>query len=49
MYFGDLDDPNSQVAQLRKSSRAFRLMEDLGSEPKVIYLTEGEWYGARKD
>jgi Fe-S-cluster-containing dehydrogenase component len=49
MYFGDLDDPNSQVAQLRKSPRAFRLLEDLGSEPKVIYLTEGEWYGAHKD
>jgi molybdopterin-containing oxidoreductase family iron-sulfur binding subunit len=48
MYFGDLDDSNSTVAQLAKSSRAFRLLEDLGTEPKVIYLTEGEWYGVRK-
>jgi len=48
MYFGDLDDPQSKVRQLSKSSRAFKLLEDLGTEPKVIYLTEGDWYGARK-
>ena len=42
MYFGDLDDPNSKVSQLALSPRAFRLMEDLGTEPKVIYLSEGE-------
>jgi hypothetical protein len=34
---------------MAKSSRAFRMLEDLGTEPKVIYLTEGEWYGVRKD
>jgi molybdopterin-containing oxidoreductase family iron-sulfur binding subunit len=48
MYFGDIDDPSSRVAQLARSSRAFKLLEDLGTEPKVIYLTEGEWYGVRK-
>lgn len=48
MYFGDLDDPESKVRKLSKSARAFKLLEDLGTEPKVIYLTEGEWYGARK-
>jgi Fe-S-cluster-containing dehydrogenase component len=47
MYFGDLNDPQSRVAQLERSSRAFRLLEDLGSEPKVIYLREGDWHGAR--
>ncbi|MBI1909478.1 MAG: 4Fe-4S dicluster domain-containing protein [Deltaproteobacteria bacterium] len=41
MFFGDLDDPKSEVSQLVRSRRAFRLMEDLGTEPKVIYLTEG--------
>jgi len=41
MYFGDLDDPNSEVFQLARSPRAFRLMEDLGTEPKVFYLSEG--------
>ena len=46
MYFGDLDDPTSTVSKLSKSSRAFRLLEELGTEPKVIYLTEGEWHGS---
>ena len=40
-YFGDLDDPESTVAQYEKSPRAFRLLEDVGTHPKVIYLTEG--------
>lgn len=40
-YFGDLDDPNSTVSLLATSPRAFRLMEDLGTHPKVIYLKEG--------
>ncbi len=43
--FGDLGDPNSTVSQLAKSSRAFKLLEELGTEPHVIYLTEGEWHG----
>jgi molybdopterin-containing oxidoreductase family iron-sulfur binding subunit len=42
--FGDLDDPNSRVAGLVKSPRAFRIQEELGTEPKVYYLREGEWY-----
>lgn len=42
--FGDLDDPASGVSQLSKSSRAFRLQEELGTEPKVYYLLEGEWH-----
>ncbi|MEW6455494.1 MAG: 4Fe-4S dicluster domain-containing protein [Acidobacteriota bacterium] len=40
MYFGDLDDPLSEVAILSRSERAFRLLEELGTEPKVIYLKE---------
>lgn len=40
--FGDLDDPESTVARLSKSPRAFRLLEDLGTKPKVFYLTETE-------
>ncbi len=42
MFFGDLDDPRSEVAQLARSPRSFRLLEDLGTEPKVFYLREGE-------
>ena len=45
MVFGDLDDPTTEVAKLSKSSRAFRVNEDLGTHPKVFYLTEGEWHG----
>jgi molybdopterin-containing oxidoreductase family iron-sulfur binding subunit len=42
IFFGDLDDPGSEVAVLSRSSRALKLLEDLGTEPKVIYLKEGE-------
>ncbi|MEK7732433.1 MAG: 4Fe-4S dicluster domain-containing protein, partial [Planctomycetota bacterium] len=40
-FFGDLDDPNSTVSLLAKSSRAFRLLEEVGTHPKVVYLREG--------
>ena len=43
MYFGDLRDPDTVVHKLAAGSRAFRLLEELGTEPKVIYLKEGEW------
>jgi molybdopterin-containing oxidoreductase family iron-sulfur binding subunit len=42
MVFGDLDDPQSDVALLAANPRAFRWMEELGTKPKVIYLREGE-------
>lgn len=45
MYFGDLDDPESTVSTLARTNRAFRLLEELGTKPKVIYLAEGEWSG----
>jgi len=41
MYFGDLDDSFSTVSKLSRERRAFRLLEDLGTEPKVYYLSEG--------
>jgi molybdopterin-containing oxidoreductase family iron-sulfur binding subunit len=40
-YFGDLDDPNSLVHELSRSPRAFRLLEEMGTEPKVYYLKQG--------
>jgi molybdopterin-containing oxidoreductase family iron-sulfur binding subunit len=43
--FGDLADSASDVAQLARSPRAFKLHEELGTKPKVIYLTEGEGGG----
>ncbi|MDO8532220.1 MAG: 4Fe-4S dicluster domain-containing protein [Dehalococcoidia bacterium] len=40
IHFGDLDDPNSKVSQLIKSRRAFRLLEEWNTEPRVYYLGE---------
>jgi molybdopterin-containing oxidoreductase family iron-sulfur binding subunit len=42
MAFGDLNDPNSKVSRLAESGRATRLMEELGTKPKVIYLQRGK-------
>ncbi|HKZ50993.1 MAG TPA: 4Fe-4S dicluster domain-containing protein [Dehalococcoidia bacterium] len=41
IYFGDLEDENSLVAQLSHGSRTFRLLEELGTKPQVYYLKEG--------
>lgn len=41
--FGDLNDPRSEVARLARSSTAFRLLESLGTEPKVYYRSERAW------
>jgi menaquinone reductase, iron-sulfur cluster-binding subunit len=40
--FGDLDNKDSRVYGLSNSSRANRVMEDLGTEPKVYYLSKKE-------
>lgn len=41
IMFGDLDDPSSLVSEKANSPRAFRLLEELGTKPKVIYLAQG--------
>ena len=38
LHFGDLDDPNSTVSQLLRRKPSFRLLEDLGTEPRVYYV-----------
>jgi molybdopterin-containing oxidoreductase family iron-sulfur binding subunit len=38
MVFGDLNDTESKVAKLAESGRATRLLEELGTKPKVFYL-----------
>ncbi len=42
IVFGDLDDPDSAVskllAQAESEGRVYRLLEDLGTDPKVYYL-----------
>jgi hypothetical protein len=38
LVFGDLNDPESEVSRLAGSSRGTKLLEDLGTLPKVTYL-----------
>jgi menaquinone reductase, iron-sulfur cluster-binding subunit len=46
--FGDLEDPNSAVSVQARSPRMFRLLEELGTRPKIMYLAEGEWSGGNE-
>jgi Fe-S-cluster-containing dehydrogenase component len=40
LIFGDLNDPNSRVSRLAANARRYRFLEDIGTEPVVIYLKE---------
>ena len=42
IFFGDLENKESKVYQLSNSPRAFRELENLGTVPKVFYLSERE-------
>lgn len=42
LVFGDLNDTNSRASQLAHSHRSFRLLDELGTDPGVIYLKGGE-------
>ena len=37
--FGDLNDPESQVAELFKNARSYAVLEDLNTQPRVRYAT----------
>jgi molybdopterin-containing oxidoreductase family iron-sulfur binding subunit len=41
--FGDLNNPQHKVTKLTKSPLAFRLLERLGTDPKVYYLSTKKW------
>jgi Fe-S-cluster-containing dehydrogenase component len=43
LVFGDLDDPDSAVSRLSRSSRGEKLLEDLGTAPAVTYLQRQDW------
>jgi molybdopterin-containing oxidoreductase family iron-sulfur binding subunit len=49
--FGDLNNPEHQVHKLLKERHkdAFRLLEKLGTEPKVYYLSTQEWVRLKAD
>lgn len=38
MVFGDLNDPESKVSRMAGSGRSTKLLEELGTKPKVFYL-----------
>jgi phenylacetyl-CoA:acceptor oxidoreductase subunit 1 len=40
--FGDLDDPNSNVAQLLAENHWFRMHEELGTNPGIHYIWDGK-------
>jgi len=42
LVFGDLNDPNSRVSRLASDPRHYRFMEELGTDPNVIYLKRVE-------
>jgi Fe-S-cluster-containing dehydrogenase component len=39
MYFGDLDDPYSQVSRLLNSRKHHSLIPEAGTQPNIFYLT----------
>lgn len=41
--FGDLNNPDHEVAQLKDHPNAFRLLERLQTNPKVYYISDREW------
>jgi len=38
IVFGDIEDRSSRVRKLARSDRGYRLLEDLGAKPSVVYL-----------
>ncbi len=43
IVFGDFDDPESLASRLRAGPRAFVMLEELGTHPKVTYLRSQKW------
>jgi Fe-S-cluster-containing dehydrogenase component len=39
MYFGDFDDPNSEVSKLLTSRKNHSLIPEAGTSPRIFYLT----------
>ena len=44
LVFGNINDPNSRVSQMAEDRRSYRLLENLGTEPNIIYLKKVDPY-----
>jgi molybdopterin-containing oxidoreductase family iron-sulfur binding subunit len=38
-YFGDLDDPESDVSKMVKERHVYQLLQEKGTDPHVYYLS----------
>jgi Fe-S-cluster-containing dehydrogenase component len=48
LIFGDANNPQSQISQIiQNTTRKFRLLEELGTEPSIYYLKGGDSYVSR--
>jgi molybdopterin-containing oxidoreductase family iron-sulfur binding subunit len=48
IVFGDLNDAGSRVAALARSERAYRVFEQLGTEPSIWYLKKKRGVGSEE-
>jgi molybdopterin-containing oxidoreductase family iron-sulfur binding subunit len=48
LVFGDLNDSDSHVSQLSRSPRGSKLLEELGTKPKVTYLQKESWNAGKR-
>ncbi len=39
MYFGDIEDPNSEVSKLLQSRKNHTILPEAGTKPQIYYLT----------
>ena len=42
LYFGDLNDPESEVSKALRERKFFQMKTDLGTEPSLYYLSRGD-------
>lgn len=40
MVFGDINDKDSKIAELKEDKRAYHLLEHVGTKPNVVYQTK---------
>jgi molybdopterin-containing oxidoreductase family iron-sulfur binding subunit len=43
IHFGNLNDPSSETTQGARQPNSFRMLESLGTEPKIHYQSRKSW------